>query len=348
MTVRQSWTSFEDLLPEGCGARLVGTSNIKELLFLGQPAIRAAIRIWRRHARDLARTLKLVDEMVAMTAAGRAELWKRTHLYDYHTFGEGDIWVGDNVLIPFPEHWSRLPESTTLNHCGWCKYAVGEIAEFGAMRNKPVCGILQMARTEDTSPHVRPELLDRVTANPRAQELLRNLTANQRHFFSSCWIGKVTQYDVEDIEAKLREVLAEIVQEKSVIDNKIRFLAKLEADADVRPVLPIDRDSEYLSDREQVMLFSDDTSALPSWVSTFEKCWLPGQVSIFRREIRINLSYGGEGNVPELDINPLRPQVMRVYDWKLLREDPDFARLWVKAYDAPNYDPEPLLAALLG
>lgn len=285
---------------------LAGSTS--DILFLGKVNIRSMIRSWRYDADSLASQMKDVGEKLTFLQGKNAEqIKKEAARFEKPEFPNIGIGEGSsaNYLEPFDAaSVSRKRGATTLNFCGWCKYAGGGSCRYNYYITT-TCSLKTSAGLHD----------------------------DQRHFNTPCFLPEAPIAELDQLRSGLEQQLNLLKKTKTATDEKIVILLELEKLAEKKPAFPNHRPHDWFNEGDPLVCY----------IGEWEKRLLPdkfatakgilgyrhhdGCISVcFDSKVHTGEYLNGHGSGYGMS----RPEVMHAWECEYMLKHPDFCNVWLK------------------
>lgn len=241
-------------------------------------------------------------------------------------------WRGEKVMPSNPEAKTRIAGSTTLNVCGWCKYAVPYMI-----------------------PHGRTVIPDEQRVfRPSCRFCHDEWKSEFEHDFNTPCILKESQEGLEEISGQLRKRHNEYMEYYDKLVQYIRFLDELIAEAESKPILPQYRSLRHYAEGTLVYFINRDSCSGREWPPyPFDYEMVRPNYDVWQGKVVGHVEYEYvEGAVSILIEGREKPTTFTYTDERLisyeelacLANDLDYARIWMAGSKYLNFF---LLDALL-
>ena len=299
-------------------------TTVEDIVFFGQATIREMIRDWRYYANESSKEVKEAEELCQLlrdkTPADIIALAKQYENPTFPVIGSTD---GSDPEPLDGASINRRSGATTLNVCGWCRYAGGGGKRYNYMITT-CCGIKSVA----------------------------GMKSESRRFNSPCCFQKMSVEQLDKIRQRLKLSQDRLVAKKRQMDEKIKLLLTLEKKAEKKPPMPVCRSFEwfdlddvvncYVEQWESCIVADDFLSAkvINGCHSGDGSVWV-----CFDKRVSTDKYLNGAGS----DYGFQRPEVMHEWEFAYLLEHPDFASIWAQGGISSfvhDFDADKFLAAL--
>ncbi|MCL1929637.1 hypothetical protein FWF93_00625 [Candidatus Saccharibacteria bacterium] len=303
-------------------------STDEELAFYGQNTIEQLIKYWRRREREKAGRIKeyqseinLLDGQTVETLREIAAQYENPEFPKIGKFEEDESWQ-DTELEPLDvDSCNRKSDTTSLNVCGWCKYAEGGTRRF-SYNITAECALI-------------PEELGNGSNYDGRGEF---------HFNTPCALKNGTDALIKTCVKYLTAKREEAKESKRRAASKVRYLLKIAKMAEKKPALSSERPYDWFNLGDKVMCFVnfDGITCEPGFVSGKVVNGYRhhnGRVSVIADEkVHSNAdNKDGCGLVYGMS----RPEVLHEWEYEYLKTHPEFLEVWLRAASSgslPNFE----------
>ncbi|HNZ83664.1 MAG TPA: hypothetical protein PKL98_00065 [Candidatus Pacearchaeota archaeon] len=282
----------------------------EEIIFFGRATIRQMIRYWRDDASTLARRIKNIDKKLNLIKyKNAADISKIAEQYENPDLSNVDIRKDNFDKIPEPidsDSMKRKGGATTFNFCGWCKYANPRTKRFSYCISG-YCGFKKDA----------------------------NLYDNIRFFNTPCFLKKASNDEFKKIRNGLIQKKRQVIEEKKIIDQKIKKLLVLEKCSEEKPVITICRPGDWFNINDSVVCYIkkmegrtlNSSFAIAKVINGYRHH--NGCVSV-RYEEQVHMGENLEGHGGWYEISCY--EIIHSWEFDYLIKHPEFAEFWIKQH----------------
>lgn len=306
---------WQELVPTGW--RGVNLDSEDALISLGKANLAAMKRYWRQRERETTRNLELAQQY-ADTFAGQTteSLQQRAAQYEYPEFPS----VGFATMsLPEPldvASRTRETNATTMNFCGWCKYAL-RIQESHRCALQSYCRVMLpwQRKAYGCDGSLRSEW-----------RLPRNL------FDTPCQLLCCAQSQLDLYIKALQEEVNELQAQRTKVAGYIERIIAAEKMADHKPCFASERPDGWFQDRCAVMCLVHDFSKLPAKSLPH---FVPGHVTYAAKSWTVSvhsdepLNVGCDGDIYNVNLSYSDPAVILWWEYEYLMAHPDEMAIWL-------------------
>jgi len=321
-SVSETIFAAHQLLHPSSQAAALGLVTEEHVLFLGTNNIQTQIRAWRLETRPLAGQIKRVSALMRMMNRGLRVIRREGSRRQAASFRREELVRFGTSISPRTtlENAAWPADHTTLNNCGWCKYATPKTTH-GAVKIASSCSILEDGMVPDRFTLIPEPLRPTVWSLVSAAEQREN----ERFFFSPCWLQDANKELIDDLALGLHLTLVSLQDDKEILDERLKSLTKLKQQAEHKPLLPADRDKQAFAPGMPLLIYLDKPE--PRWAS--------GTSRGVDQDGILHVTRSGAADACRIDYR--LPAVIAPWDYRYLRKNPEFAALWL--HDLSNREP---------
>ena len=305
----------------------VRTSTVEDIIFFGQITIREMIRSWRHIANDLALEIKDVDEKLKLLrgkgAADIREVAKKYESPEFPQIGVRENTWSNNLEPLDVASIDRKHDATTLNFCGWCKYAGDSNCHYN-YHLTPYCCIREAA----------------------------GLKYKKRRFDTLCFLKEASDKVFDEIRNGLTRERERLIEEKRQTDKKIKFLPTLEKRAEKKPAMSNHRPHDWLKVDDSVVCYVGDwkkrivrdnfATAKVIGIDIYKSYRYCGFILVrYDERMHTGEYLEGHGNY----FFTADPEMMHEWEFEYLLGHPDFASFWLRNGTSEGHNVKRFLGA---
>jgi len=334
--------------------------TVGEITFLGKIAIGYLICNWRFKKDQLVKEIKNLDKLIEIIKnEGTSGFQKIAENFENPKFPLIEVRYDSctSGIEPMDEaSFNRKFGSTTLNVCGWCRYANGPTRHCYHIESQ--CGILGLAGIQDGRkpiPKIVLKEYDQLVTSSKDNSLQENerirylkamypgiggvLTREKtaRRFNTPCFVTVADSEILQSILTGMTENKEKAIREKKLIESKIRFLIGLRNQAEIKPVLPRLRRGRWFNVDDPVMCFISRYKT-----RSLDDNWVSGKANKGYRykDGGISVVFDKDDQRAETDDSYCiyDPIVAHQWEFDYLIEHPDFAKFWVNRGSYESFD----------
>lgn len=310
---------WQEMVPERWSG--VNLNSEADLIGLGKANLAAMKRYWRQQERELVRRREqlqqFLDELDGQTVE---DLQRLAHNYECPAFPSVGFLSG---ATPEPlDVASRMREqnATTLNVCGWCKYAQNALVRYRYAVTSQ-CGIMLPWQHKAYG----------YDGTTRSQ-----LRMPINEFDTPCQLTCCAQEQLELYLEALQQEVTALTTKKAQIVDFIERITAAEKRAEKKPCFPSERPEGWFRDGDKVVCLPHDYSTIPA---TPIDHFVPGHITYAAKrwtvsvqsEAGVQLNFGGTRieNLCNINLDYLNPAVMLQWEYDYLCAHEDERTRWL-------------------
>ncbi len=306
---------WQELVPTGW--RGVNLDSEETLIGLGKANLAAMKRYWRQRERETTRNLELAQQY-ADTFAGQTteSLQQRAAQYEHPEFSSVGF-VSEAAPEPLDiASRTRGANATTLNFCGWCRYAHSTLNR---------CHYAITSYCNVMLPWQRK-------AYGCDGSLRSQLRLPENLFDTPCQLLCCAQGQLDLYIKALQEEVNELQAQRTKVAGYIERIIAAEKMADHKPCFASERPDGWFQDRCAVMCLVHDFSKLPAKSLPH---FVPGHVTYAAKSWTVSvhsdepLNVGRDGDAYNVNLSYSDPAVILWWEYEYLMAHPDEMAVWL-------------------
>lgn len=321
-------TPLADLLPTDF---LIGelkkpaVMTMGQLIFLGRENLRYLRQKWQELSNPAQDLLKPLQERAKLLEGKTVDDLRRLATEydcpDYPTMMSSYLYLGDFLDTEDPDAEQRQPGTTTLNICGWCKYALGEGYPLHARITggkrwfRPSCGFFA-AQWEGEYAH---------------------------NFNQLCLLTHCDDVGLNQIRAGFQRVYEYYRNLCDGVEKRVQLLYEMIEKAESKPVFPACRASGHYVEGDTIYFFKHkDSPERSDSPYPFNHCHIKSEYEVVRGAIEECINYnnltpsvsfrpfgGSDDEVRFLDCTDER--LISFEELAYLAHHPEYAQIWLSS-----------------